>query len=120
MRLLCKAGEKHGLHKELLSVAPMILRKQLDKRQTFDRTVISSLDAEFTKHIDALSSDIQEREHSLQDHDSTLQAKHEALLKARAQKKASTRKIDQAVAHIGLGKKALVAARRRLKSQPSA
>jgi len=102
VRVLCKAGEKHGLHKELLCVAPMILRKQLDKRQTFDRTVINSLDAEFTKHIDALSSEIHDRENSLQEHDSALQAKQEALLRARAQKKASARKIDQAVANIGL------------------
>jgi len=119
MRLLCKAGEKHGLHKELLGVAPAILRKQLDKRQTFDRLVISSLDAEFTKHAEALSSKIQDGENILQTYESTLQAKQEALVRSRTQKKMSTRKISQAKANIGMGKKALAVARQRTKSQPS-
>merc|ERR1711920_584314 len=50
---LCKVGKKHGLHRELLSIAPAIFRKELEKRQTFDRLVLDNLGKQFEKHVDA-------------------------------------------------------------------
>merc|ERR1712048_1200827 len=64
---LCKVGKKHGLHRELLSIAPAIFRKELEKRQTFDRLVLQNLGEQFEKHVDACDSKKQGSEQLLQD-----------------------------------------------------
>lgn len=117
---LCKVGKKHGLHSELLSVAPAILRKQLDKRQTFDRLTVQSLDAEFTKHVQALTSKIQDGEQTSQEHSEALDAKRAAMLAARAQRKEWARKITQAAAAVRKSKEDAAAVRKRVKALPLA
>jgi hypothetical protein len=117
---LCKVGKKYGLHSELLAVAPAILRKQLDKRQTFDNIAVKSLDAEFTKHVHALSSKIQDGEQSLQAHSETLDAKQAAVQAAREQRKECARKLTQAKADLRKSKENALTIRKRVKGLPLA
>lgn len=118
--VLRKVGKKHGLHPELLSVAPAILLKQLDKRQTFDRLAVESLDAEFAKHVGILASRIEDGEQALKAQAVSAQAKQVALQTVRAQRKEAAGKVAQAGATVRKSREALIRARQLARGLPAA
>merc|ERR1712217_89776 len=119
-KYLNKIGKEHGFHRELLSVAPEVLKKQLDKRQTFDNLALSSLESEFAKHIRALDAKIKDGEGTLHDQKQTMDTKQLALASARSQRKESERTLAQAEAALRKKKESLLAAQRSRQSLPKA
>merc|ERR1711964_261558 len=51
---LRKVGKEFGFHQVLLNTMPAILRKQPDRRQTFDGVAMQQFDTEFAKHFNKL------------------------------------------------------------------
>jgi len=120
VRQLCKAGQKLGFHKELLMVMPPVLRKELERRQTFDKTVVRSLDNEFAKHAQSLQSKLQENELALHQQDEALHEKQSALAEAKAACKATARGLADAKSAVEKGKKAIALAKRSVRKLPAA
>jgi len=117
---LSKVGKKQGFHRELLTVAPDVLKKQLDKRQTFDNLTLCSLESEFAKHIEALDAKIKHGECTLQEHKQTMQTKQTILVSAKSQHKESVRNLTHAEAAVRKNKGALLSTRRSIQSLPIA
>jgi len=119
LRQLCKVGEKHGLHRELMTIAPAVLKKQLDKRRTFDNLAVRSLDTEFEKHVKALGSKIKDNEQALAEQEQHLQSQQSALLSARAQRKERRKRLALVEADLGKGQEALALARKKVRKSPT-
>jgi len=115
---LCKAGEKVGFHKELLSVMPVVLRKSLERRHTFDKTVVQSLDAAFAKHLQALSSELRASEDALCECAGALAQREENLSLAKEKRQATVTAIASAEAAVSDSQKALTLAKKRVRSLP--
>mmetsp|Transcript_63721 Transcript_63721/g.141908 ORF Transcript_63721/g.141908 Transcript_63721/m.141908 type:complete len:379 (-) Transcript_63721:89-1225(-) len=116
---LCKAGQKVGFHQELLSVAPAVLKKDLERRRTFDQLVVKSLDSEFAKQAKALRSKLEENQQNLEDQDRTLEAKKMAVANAKDAVKQTARRIEEATEAVETGRKSVAAAKKRIKGLPS-
>merc|ERR1712014_347803 len=76
---LRKAGAKIGFDEELMSVAPSVLQKELERRHTFDKFVVQSLDIEFAKRVKELVSKQEKDEEVFHESSSTLEQKKETL-----------------------------------------
>lgn len=116
---LCKAGQKVGFHKELLGVAPAVLRKELARRRTFDQLVVKSLDAEFAKQAEALRSKLEETQQSLEEQEQTLESKKKAVATAKETVKETSRQIEEATDAVETGRRSLAAAKKKIKGLPS-
>ncbi|CAJ1430039.1 unnamed protein product [Effrenium voratum] len=115
---LCKAAKKVGFHRELLSVAPAVLKKELTKRQTFDQLVLRALDAEFSKRSQALQSKLEENQQSLEQQDQAMEEKRQALAAAKDSVKHTARMIVEAEAQAESSKRSVQLAVKQAKRVP--
>ncbi|CAJ1454975.1 unnamed protein product [Effrenium voratum] len=115
---LCKAAKKVGFHRELLSVAPAVLKKELTKRQTFDQLVLRSLDAEFSKRSQALQSKLEENQQSLEQQDQAMEEKRQALAAAKEAVKHTARMIVEAETQAESSKRSVQLVAKKAKSVP--
>jgi len=118
LRQLCKIGQKHGLHRELLTIAPAVLKKQLDKRQTFDNLAVKSLGAEFDKHAKALASKLEDCEQAFTEKEHRLHNQQNELQGAKSHCKESRKKLLSVEARLEKGREALTAARQSVRKSP--
>jgi len=119
LSLLRKTGKAYGFHSEMLGVLPLVLKKQLDKRQTFDGLVTQYLDVEFARNLGSLAAKAEEGELSIADRVSQLQQAQEALQNAQEDKKQNTTALADAEASLAEGKEVLAEARRRSRTFPA-
>jgi len=119
LTVLRKVGKVYGFHNELLSVAPAILKKELDKRRTFDNLVMRQLEVEFRRNVGSLNSEIQDKEQILAERASEVQAAHAAWINAKEEQKNGARALSQAEEALAAGKVALSEAQRRVRTFPT-
>lgn len=116
---LRKVGKAYGFHNEMLSVMPAVLKKNVQKRQTFDGLVMQYLDVEFARHTGALESQIKERERNAEEQSVATQEARDAFLAAKEAKKSSSQALADAEAALVAGKKKLLEAGQRVRAFPT-
>lgn len=90
---LRRAGKAYGFHKELLSIAPVILRKPLDSRHTFEDLVVRQLASEFAKNATSLDTNIKDSEQAVQECADQMQTAEEELAAAKLAHKKATQEL---------------------------
>merc|ERR1719271_239092 len=90
---LRRAGKAYGFHKELLSIAPVILRKPLDSRHTFEDLVVRQLASEFAKNATSLDTNIKDSEQAVQECADQMQTAEEELAAAKIAHKKATQEL---------------------------
>jgi chromosome segregation ATPase len=78
LKTLCKIGKDNGFHEVLLSTLPVILKKKIDKRRTFDDLAIQQVDNEFVKLENKLVGEAADAETCLVRQTATLQTAQNA------------------------------------------
>merc|ERR1712232_1006376 len=102
----------------LLDAAPAALRKSMSKRRTFDNVVVQSLDVAFAKTNDALRSEQQQTQQTLNDRNHTLKQAQEALAIAKERRRLALQQIEEAAEVEHSGKKSGIAAKPKMRIMP--
>jgi peptidoglycan hydrolase CwlO-like protein len=117
MKHLQKVGKRFGFHDVLLNTTmPKVALKSIDKRQTFDRLVLDQMEAEFAKKHGELENVLKDEKLVRLDREAALEAARKSLADAQHQRIAHASRLAEAEKALVLGKQAVVAARRDLKS----
>jgi hypothetical protein len=116
---LRRAGKAFGFHSELLTIAPVVLRKQLDARRTFDEMIVQQLEKEFNKNTIALDANIKESECGAQERIQAMESAEEELLAAKAAHKKAREELAAAETSLVESREALTEAKRRLRVFPA-
>jgi len=119
LAVLRRTGKAYGFQKELLSIAPVILRKQLDARHTFDGLVVDQLDNEFFKHFSALEASAKDCERAIMEHTEEVRQAEEELMGRRAAHKKAAMELSAAAASVQMGRQALVEAKACVRRLPA-
>jgi len=119
VKSLCKTGKEFGFHEVLLGTLPAILKKELDKRRTFDGLALKQLDGEFSKCTETFGNAIKDVEASVGEKATAVQVAQDALAAAKLQQQTSARAIGDLEKDIDKCKQDLQDARSRLKSHKS-
>mmetsp|Transcript_38603 Transcript_38603/g.120124 ORF Transcript_38603/g.120124 Transcript_38603/m.120124 type:complete len:384 (-) Transcript_38603:202-1353(-) len=116
---LRKFGRDHGFHAELLSVLPAVLRRQPDKRRTFDGLCLQQLELEFAKQASSLDAAARDSEMRVARQADELEAAQAAMQEAKERQRTATRELAAAEAALEAGKKSVAEARRHAKRLPA-
>jgi len=116
---LRRAGKAYGFHKELLSIAPVILRKPLDSRHTFEDLVVRQLASEFNKYASSLGADVKSSEDAVKDCTRQLDSAEEELAAARVVHKKATRDLGNGEVAVLRGSQALADAKNSVRKLPA-
>lgn len=114
IKYLRKAGQKIGFDEELMSIAHSALQKELQRRHTFDRFVVQSLDIEFAKRIGVLCSKQEKDEKVFHESSSALEQKKEALNMAKEKQELSALKMAEAKAALDANTQEAAEAKKQL------
>merc|ERR1712060_209626 len=95
LKNLCKIGKDFGFHEVLVGALPAILRKQPDKRRTFDGLAMTHLEAEFEKQKANLDSAIQNEEASLAERSTAVRVAHDSVANAKEQQQSSAHAVEE-------------------------
>lgn len=112
---LCKTGKEFDVHPELLLVIPNILRKQPEKRRTFDTVAIQHLDAEISKRGKGFQEALKQGEQNLAESTAAVDAAQSALLSAKETKKRKIQELASAESNLDSWKAEVVNAKRRVR-----
>lgn len=115
MQHLRKIGKELGFHEVLLDAAPAVLRKQPDKRQTFDGITLDQLEKEFSKHTVVLDAAFLGEELALQQHCAAVQQAHESLSNAEDELRESANDLEHAEKAFTVAKAKLAAAKKEVR-----
>merc|ERR1739848_936288 len=96
LSILRRAGKEFGFHEEMMKVLPSVLKKEFDKRQTFDGLVVERLDKEFEKHSGVLDTQLEECETVERECSSSLQAAQSEMQAAQEEQKAQVKALAEA------------------------
>jgi len=119
LAVLRRTGKAYGFHKELLSVAPVVLRKQLDARRTFDALIVDQLDNEFSKHVRLLEADAKDTERTVMEHSQEVRDAEEELMEAKAAHKKVAMELNAAAASAAEARQALADAKTCVRKVPA-
>lgn len=111
-----KTGKEYGFHGELLSVLPSILKKQPEKRQTFDDIVMQQLEREFAKHSMKMEEAFSDSQAGMDNHSSAVESAQSAVIKAKENRKRCSQELASAEAALLTGKQEIVAARHHVRN----
>lgn len=117
--VLRRVGKEYGFHSEMMNVMPAVLKKEIDRRQTFDGLVVQYLGVEFARHTDALDLKVKERGSHLTECSSMVQEAHTDLRTAKEEHKAHTRALADAEKALADAKATLLQAKRHSQAFPS-
>mmetsp|Transcript_119009 Transcript_119009/g.188480 ORF Transcript_119009/g.188480 Transcript_119009/m.188480 type:complete len:385 (-) Transcript_119009:129-1283(-) len=106
-----KLGKDFGFHETLLESIPAVLRKDLDKRRTFDGFVMDQLEREFTKHCAAIGEKLKEGEEELQGHSIALQEATSNAVETGRTRDVCNKALAEALTAVSPSKKVLSMAR---------
>lgn len=119
LSILRRTGKAYGFQKELLSITPVILRKHLDARHTFDGLVVDQLDNEFFKHFSALEASAKDCEKAIMDRTEEMRQAEEELMGARRAHKQAAMELSTAAASLEVGRQALIEAKSCVRRLPA-
>jgi len=119
LAILRRTGKAFGFHKELLSIAPGILRKTLSARHSFDALIVCQLDNEFSKHVSSLEANGKNSEKAVLERTSEVREAEEELMEAKATHKKATQELSAAAVSLVEGRQALVAAKSCVRRLPA-
>lgn len=119
LKRIQELGKDFGFQEALLESVPGVLKRTLDKRQTFDGFVMSQLEREFMKHYTEMEVKVNEGGKELQGHTHALQ-KAQALLDESGQTlEESTQRLEESMVALPLSRKALTVARQNVRRYES-
>mmetsp|Transcript_41314 Transcript_41314/g.74694 ORF Transcript_41314/g.74694 Transcript_41314/m.74694 type:complete len:464 (-) Transcript_41314:240-1631(-) len=113
LKTLRRVGREFGFHEVLLEALPAILKKQPDRRRTFDNSALTHLESEFQKRACKIDTDIKSHQAALDAKEAAVKAAEEAVAFAEEQKTASLEELAAAEAGLAAGKQALKDARKQ-------
>jgi len=116
---LRRAGKAYGFHKELLSIAPVILRKPLESRHTFEDLIVQQLTSEFAKNAGSLDVHIKHSKEAIMECEEQLQIAEAELANARAVHKEAVQARGAAEAAVVEGRQTLVEAKNCVRKLPA-
>lgn len=119
MKDLRKIGKEFAFHDVLLEAMPSILKKQLDRRQTFDKVAIQQFDAEFTKRLTELETITEDGEVAFESTHSAVQTAQEELQSLKRQQDDCSRELAVAEADFADSIAALAGAKQKVRQFPS-
>eukprot|EP00928_Gymnodinium_smaydae_P044465 TRINITY_DN29669_c0_g1_i1.p2 TRINITY_DN29669_c0_g1~~TRINITY_DN29669_c0_g1_i1.p2 ORF type:complete len:254 (+),score=74.24 TRINITY_DN29669_c0_g1_i1:765-1526(+) len=119
LKKLRKAGKAFGFHEALLISLPAILRKQPDRRVTFDGIALRQVEAEFDRRRRDMDAAGAAGRKNAEEHTQALQDADAAHARAREAHGAAITGLGEAEAQLVAGKQALAVARRRLQTFPA-
>lgn len=116
---LRRIGKAYNFHEELISVIPAILKKDLDKRRTFDNVVMQQLDVEFAKQQFSLLTNVKDGADIIAERAFAVEEAKQAVRDAQEERKRNATKLASLEAVLQESKEALVAARGRVRAFPA-
>jgi len=119
LSVLRRTGKAFNFQNELLSIAPVILRKPLDSRHTFEDLVVRQLASEFNKNVSAISAEIKNSEEAIQQSEQQFQAAEAELAKTRSAHKKATRNLAFAEAAVVKATQAFAEAKAQVRKLPA-
>mmetsp|Transcript_54506 Transcript_54506/g.102101 ORF Transcript_54506/g.102101 Transcript_54506/m.102101 type:complete len:451 (-) Transcript_54506:186-1538(-) len=119
VKSVCHVGKEYGFHKELLSIVPAIMKKTVDKRQTFDGQVLQSLDREFGKLASTFTSSIRNAGDAVAEQSAAVRSAQENLNRTKQQRKEDSVALSKAEAELVQSKNAVVEARQHVRKVPA-
>jgi len=119
LEVLRRTGKAYGFHKELLSVAPVILRKQLVARHTFDALIVDQLDNEFSKHVSSLEANGIDAKRAVIELTQDVRQAEQDLMEANAVHGQAALRLSAAAAAAAEGQQALVQAKTCVRRLPA-
>lgn len=119
LSIVRKVGKEFGFHEEMMKVLPSVLKKELDKRQTFDGLVVERVGVEFAKHSGALDTHVKERASAVDESANILQETQLDLQHAKEEHKNHVRALADSEKALANAKEELLQAKRRVRAFPS-
>jgi len=116
---LRRAGKAYCFQPELLSIAPVILRKPLDSRHTFEDLVVRQLASEFKKNASSLSTNIKNSESALSECTQQLEIAEAQMTAAKEAYKKATRELTFAEAAVVKERMSLAEAKSSVRRLPA-
>eukprot|EP00931_Biecheleriopsis_adriatica_P005364 TRINITY_DN106888_c0_g1_i1.p1 TRINITY_DN106888_c0_g1~~TRINITY_DN106888_c0_g1_i1.p1 ORF type:complete len:416 (-),score=127.91 TRINITY_DN106888_c0_g1_i1:254-1420(-) len=115
LRDLRKVGKDFGFHDVLMNSIPDILRKEPERRQTFDALALKQMEVEFSRHISSHEAIVRESQQEILTCATAVQEAKAAQAAAVESRNLLARGMAEADARVVDGKDALEAARRHLR-----
>jgi len=116
LKTLCKIGQDFGFHDVLVDALPAILRKQPDKRRTFDGIAMTQLDAEFEKQHAKLDSAIKDQEASLAERSMALRVAQDSVANAKGHQQNSAQAVEEITNALSQAKESLISSRKLVRN----
>lgn len=116
---LRRTGKAFGFHNELLNVAGVVFKKQLDSRRTFDNDVLRHIAREFEKNTTCLDVAARESEQSVEARKNANELAGECFAAAKASCKQRVHDLEAAEQAIVEGQQALVEAKAHMRTFPA-
>jgi len=115
VEVLQKVGKDFGFHDVLMDVLPVVLKKQPNRRRTFDGVALQHFEVEVSRHSATLGAALKEREACIEETSEVLQALRSALDHAKTEHASHTSALAQARENLTTGKNELLEAQRRVR-----
>lgn len=119
MATLRRTGKAYGFHKELLGIAPVVLKKQLDSRRTFDNLILAQLANEFTKHSSALESETKSCEEEALKHSQDVEKAEAELEGAKTLHKKACQVLESMAASVAKAQQEYAEAKASIRKLPA-
>jgi hypothetical protein len=119
LKRLCHVGRNFGFHEVLLSTLPAVLRKQPDRRQTFDSIALDRLEVEFARHAADLEAATPSGKDAIDRIVSSARTAQATLVAAEDARKERARAFAKAEEALAASKDAIAAARLRKRAFPA-
>lgn len=109
-------GKQFGFHDVMLAALPAVLRKPVDRRQTFDLLTTQQLEVEIDRHAKAAEATVRDNELAASQREEAMHTAKEALAAARKARREVGHALGQAEKDLAAAKESVQAARRYVAS----
>jgi DNA repair exonuclease SbcCD ATPase subunit len=115
LKCIRKLGKDFGFHETLLESVPGVLKRALDKRQTFDGLVMSQLEREFMKHYTDMETKLNDGGKELQEHTHAVQEAQALLDESGKTLEESSQRLSEAMVALSPSRKVRADARQNVR-----
>jgi hypothetical protein len=115
LKCIEKVGKRFGFPETLLESARAVLKKELDKRRTFDGLVMSELETQFTKNYNIVESVLKDGQAEYQEQIDAAQEAQTRVDEAERAHKGCSQTLAEARAALAPAQATLIAARRNVR-----
>lgn len=116
LNILCKVGKDFGFHDVLVGALPAILRKQPDKRRTFDGLAMTHLETEFERQKAKLDSAAQDEAASLAELSAALRDAQDSVANAKREQESSAQAVEEISNSLSRAKETLIFSRKHVRN----